>query len=480
MGLGLHIRADLPRYKLFGKVVTSTELFAPLSDAFRELLPGQLQKVVFAAATCESQLSLQLHPCEKPIELEIENNSLICSATTNSAGPGYHAFLVEALESIGARLGLSWQWDDQDDEYGDHTGYHDHRNFALLQDKMLLWLRTLVRTFTENERSERLRISIPEDYSIAGEYDAASALGFWDRDWLEELAGSEIEQIREQGRAFFPWWEKGFGAEFWYKCGLAKAWVELPWHTFTNLVEERDFNFVIACFNKALALEPSIVLPENEIREIEKYLDPNKLGPSPHAGGIGYRRGLMERKLTGCWTVELPGYYYDEIEDEGSTAVYYFGGRVIRGSSFSTDGGEGKPVDPKSLLEEKPKDCPVFELEHDNLEGWAEIRKISLEGRDYWILNGKTAAANNVCHVTISFITESDMDWAIQTWRSIARPRLRSGRNGTSPRELFPTDQRVSREEPPSPSEPGYPGYRCSVAADTGQADNQRCPARWS
>jgi hypothetical protein len=36
-------------------------------------------------------------------------------------------------------------------------------------------------------------------------------------------------------------------------------------------------------------------------------------------------------------TVKIQGYFYEDLEDEGKTAVYWFGNKTIRGSSISME-----------------------------------------------------------------------------------------------------------------------------------------------
>jgi len=89
-------------------------------------------------------LYLELHPAEEDVRFFVDDHDyLICSARTSSAGPGYHAFLVELLEMIQGPAKISWIWDDEEKEFMDETTYFSKRDFNTLQMEMVVILYTL-------------------------------------------------------------------------------------------------------------------------------------------------------------------------------------------------------------------------------------------------------------------------------------------------------------------------------------------------
>ena len=50
--------------------------------------------------------------------------------------------------------------------------------------------------------------------------------------------------------------------------------------------------------------------------------------------GIGYLRRTRAFSIGGGWRVNLPGYYIEQVEDDGDTICFGFGEEEIRGSSF--------------------------------------------------------------------------------------------------------------------------------------------------
>ena len=63
----------------------------------------------------------------------------LVSAKTSSAGPGYHAFFISCLDQIEKRLGLAWNWSEDERVGGEPTDETCHalsRDFSALQSDM--------------------------------------------------------------------------------------------------------------------------------------------------------------------------------------------------------------------------------------------------------------------------------------------------------------------------------------------------------
>ena len=175
----------------------------------------------------------------------------------------------------------------------------------------------------------------------------------------------------------------------------------------------------IDCFDRAQQLDPSVRLPEAEISELKQLLDhsdPSVFRPSDK--GIGFRRQLMRRPLTGGWSVGLPGYFYDDTEDDGTTVVYWYANRTLRGSSFSFDGERASRVDSTELSGTEES----LRFSKDHLTGTAAIDYVEGADESYWQLQGQVLAPGTECVVTICFTDRGDEDWAIETWKSVFVP----------------------------------------------------------
>src|SRR5687767_9591483 len=118
MGLGINIKAKL------NKAIP----FSTIQDCISNTTPG-LFKDFLSFSENENGFYVTLHPCEETVSFEYANGNLICSAKTNSVGPGYHAYLVELLEKVGTELQIPWTWnlEEGEDYYLDETDYYSHR-----------------------------------------------------------------------------------------------------------------------------------------------------------------------------------------------------------------------------------------------------------------------------------------------------------------------------------------------------------------
>lgn len=287
---------------------------------------------------------------------------------------------------------------------------------------MLQWLRALARNLIEKDDYEHLMISMPLDYLVIGEYFALSSMGIWSKEWFISIANAEIADLMENGKEFFPWWSKCFDSHFFKNCAITKMWVDVPWHAYANEYEKGLYYFVIDCCNKAKQLDSQIKIPDAELSIIRTYLDNEKLAEDPSQDGIGFKKRLMQRSLTGTWTAAIPGFLYDDLEDDGSTVVYWFQDRTVRGSSFSLQGKDGRPLPPEELLEDKPQNLNVRDFDKGHLKGYATIEMSSENGKEYFTLSGSIATMNNMCHVTICFDKEEQTYWAVAIWESVSMP----------------------------------------------------------
>lgn len=420
MGLGLYVRAEVVRTGLLRRMPKMEALFHKIERSVRDALPDELLRNFIEAECSGNTLHVFLHPAEEPVEFSFNGDSLVCSAKTNSAGPGFHAFLVELLEQIAPQCGLEWQW--AAEEEGDDTGYYQQRNFSDLQEQMIIWLQRVAQDIVTSEDYRHVAISLPLNYTVEGEYCVISSMGYWSRDWFKEIVDTPASELSAHGDQFFPWWDKEMGARFWLNCGCVKAWVDLPWHAPQDHTELERYNLALACFDRARSLDPAIALPESEIKEIRELISRNDPALRPAESGLGFKRKLMRRPITGDWTITIPGYYYDDLEDEDGTAVYWFDGRSIRGSSITVAGIEGRAAIAEEMLGDRDQTGVILNMKEKHLQGHAQLLSPDEVGESYWKLTGRTAMTNYLCIVTICFDDPNDREWAIDTWHTVFRP----------------------------------------------------------
>src|ERR1044071_3478953 len=109
MGLGLFLRTSVLGQR---EAPTPTgdallERIVDLGDAYSRRDPDCLG-VWYQGKAGDGRASVLLFPIEEPLELWLGEDRLWCSAKTSTAGPGYHAHVVEFLDLIAEDLGVGW------------------------------------------------------------------------------------------------------------------------------------------------------------------------------------------------------------------------------------------------------------------------------------------------------------------------------------------------------------------------------------
>ena len=226
------------------------------------------------------------------------------------------------------------------------------------------------------------------------------------------------DALLERAAQFFPWWHKDQDARFWLNLGLVLLWVYVRWRPPRDEVEQREYLDALECFELATKLDPQLTLPDKEIAELSLLASGEGLNDfKPSIEGLGFRRGLMREPMTGEWSIVLPGYYYSDTENDGTTLVYWYDTRTVRGSSISFSDK------PRAMEELRViKGPPKLQFSNDHLKGVAEIEKIQDGADSYWQLIGEIRTTGSMCLVTVCYMDPADEDWAVQTWKSVFMP----------------------------------------------------------
>jgi hypothetical protein len=360
-------------------------------------------------------LFVDLHPAAENLELVATGPGvLLASAKTSTAGPGYHAYLVELCERMSAALPLRWQPPDDDAGTGDETGYFVSKDFAALQDEMLAWLRALARDLLEVQGGD-LAIGLPMDVSFEHPGFAKTPLGPRDRRWFEAVA-----EDPRRGIDLLPWWDAGRTASHHRGLALALMWTQVRWRAPHDDGERALLDRVLGALETAFQLEPHAAYPWSAWDELARIA--GRAGPvtewvrrqaaaAPSGPAIGYRRFPVRLQLTGGWSIRLPGSFSESWDDQG-TLCAWAEGRTVWFTSFTIRGTPPAP-DPE------PADDGTLERRDGRLVSRATLKRSQEDGADYWQLQtvSNLEGARAVC--TICFDAERDRDWALETWRSL-------------------------------------------------------------
>jgi hypothetical protein len=257
-----------------------------------------------------------------------------------------------------------------------------------------------------------VNLVLPFDFRVQGSHFAASPRGFWKREYFEALIDAGDDEMSMLAPRFFPWWGRDTDQQFWDGLGDVLCWSLVPWHV---PLEDHERNLMLATVD---VLSKTSVPSDPELRELQALLSEDHdhtLPPKPE--GRGFLRRMMRHLFGEGWTVELPGYYYHEPEDEPGTEVFWFADRTVFLSAYFASG-----VSRENALGDRfdaPDGGETYVFENEDLLGRGHISEREEDGERRYMLDAGVATSERLAHVTICFGSAADREWALETWRSV-------------------------------------------------------------
>ncbi|MFW6051644.1 MAG: hypothetical protein ACODAU_10740 [Myxococcota bacterium] len=417
MDSGLQVVAAPPRRKLIQLRLGRAEVarrIAATTAAFAERLGPPLSGW-HRMEQADGGVRIRLCPVQEGFEIALSKQAVVCTARTSGAGPGYHAVVVDLLDTLAEELGVHWH-DARDD-----TGYFEHRDFGRLQLAMAHSLRELASTIVRGreppEGGHALFLDIP-DRPLADAF-AVSPMGEWGRTWFEEVAEADDRVLQERAAELYPWWERGLGPRVLRNLALSTCWVHVPWTRPAGELERAAYEAALGAAERARR-EGGLELPgalESELRRVMG----TDVDEVPAEEGIGFRRRVMVRPLAGRWTMKLPGYYHAGAGGDDAERVYFFRDRVVRARSSAF---QARGESPEVLLRRvSPLTDPVpLPLEAEHVAGHFTSEWSPEEER--FVLRATVVKADGACFVSIGFRDEADGVWARQVAGTVSVPGL--------------------------------------------------------
>ncbi len=439
MGIGVYIQAPVRPAGPTGKQPGRDVLFRRVIQAFRDATGDDLLREMIGFQQVQHHMYVSLHPAAETVEFVWQpSGTLAVSVKTSSAGPGFHAHLVDLLGAAEREIGLDWDWRDPDG--GDESSYAILRDFGDLQDQMAGFCRDLGQMVSDfrRQRPKHLSMNMPVGFGRVDSPEVVTPLGPVSWDWFEETRDSTGRELARRCRAFLPWWSRRPDAEFWRKTGMAIAWTQLPYRRPVFAEERRAYELAQACFQRARRIDPYVSVDEDLRDEIADLLEapPESEGKwqPPRPGRIGYLRNPLHRPATGLWTIRLPGYYPWRYEDVGGEVVFWFGQRTVRLSSLEVKTAQRAESVSRSLLDQLSQEATdggrSVQFTRGSVTGQGWIRPTRDDDAESFILQGTVVAPESVAIVTISSGRPEDASWAEQAFSRIDHPAPRSIRTG--------------------------------------------------
>ena len=296
---------------------------------------GRELQDLFYAVELDGGAWLSIYPPAGGIAFEIESGRVAFGTKTSIAGPGYHAALVDLCDHLQADLGIRWRWE----AGGDETNYAVDRNFDRLRDDFLDQLIAYSEFYKSNSKAGELHaLNLSEGLAMSGYEGVATPLGPMPIQFFLDALDSPGD-TEASARQIFPWWSTTLNQEFWLNTLRALLWTEVEWRYPRTPWESHVHRAALALGARFRnALDKQTCLAVDELAALSQDCDTFDI-PSPE--GIGYRRHPRAFFLPGGWRINLPGYYIEQLEDDGKTICLWFGTEEIRGSSFTIALDEG-------------------------------------------------------------------------------------------------------------------------------------------
>lgn len=271
--------------------------------------------------------SISFFPPGGTIRFDVSKGRVVFDAKTSIGGPGFHAATIDLCDHLAADLGLRWRWD----VGGDQTGYAQHRDFSRLESDFTHQFLSFCE-FYDRSTGKGFALNLAEGLAH-NEFDGvATPMGPLPVAFFKN-ALHDTEHLIENARRIFPWWNTHLDEDFWLNVVRATLWAEVEWRPPRTPWE----TYVL----KAASRAGTHIDLERETKLADAFIELNDLveltdNPiAPKSQGIGYRRGKRSFRLTGPWHINLPGYYIEQWEDDGTTLCLWFGSEEVRGSSWT-------------------------------------------------------------------------------------------------------------------------------------------------
>ncbi|MCL1791445.1 MAG: hypothetical protein FWG40_08900 [Peptococcaceae bacterium] len=411
MGLGLNIWFPVNQNDGIGK-----EYYRDYFTKIPSVIPNWQTSCYFD----DSGFRLRLVPFEEEICGTWKNDQLCIHARTSSAGPGYHAYLVDVLD----RLGISPQ------KVEDETGYYSNLDYDLLQQSMAQWLRKVSKQVLELNTSGRysnIAISlitgnVPENTG----HLACCPLGHYDHDFFSEtLTGNP------RGADFFIWWNKTRDSSFYKNTALYLLWCEINWLPPETNLEKETIAATQACLAQAYALQPDIDLPGTTWLELARLTEDDSMVRklSKRFGGregnnhplIGYNHGLISHNICG-WRATFSGKMHFDCEEDG--LVWWSDNRTIRAHSLMVQWKEDTPQNSDVLLQSAigKKEYAPFPLRNNAISACLQHTVTQGKNGEPLYQTALTAAhENELLTLALYYEKLADRDWAISICKTVTR-----------------------------------------------------------
>jgi hypothetical protein len=425
MGLGFQFTGRLQARGLLRRTPAFGAWVRELLAVFEAVHPGFVERASVPEGDDGDAAEFVLHPAAEALFVERgADGVIVVSAKTSNVGPGYHVFLVETLTAFFERTRFEIERDEE--ASFDEAGVRPTGDIPAAEREAREWLRGLAQHVGRliDDGATQLVLALPMDRRFEGDGAVLTVLGPRDRAWLDDVASG-----RDDGASMVPWWQPGFGAEYWRGRVLVRMWSDVRWRAPLDDGERAELVHVHDELARAHAADPRLPLPVREWRELAELVPdvirvPHGVVDLASSAPIGYRRRPV-KYVTEGWSITVPGDFADTFEGDGSTLLLFDATRSVRVTTFTATRDDGSPVPAAKLIaSEHASDRTPIEIPLANgVLSKASIGDSATDGEAHRLLSGCAAVDGRLVIATITHPDASDDAWARAVFATLTNGR---------------------------------------------------------
>ena len=365
-----------------------------------------------------SEFRIKLVPFEEEICGVWEDDRVRMFSKTNSAGPGYHAYLIDVMDGLGVTP-ISVE---------DETGYYKNRDFTALQNEMAKWLKGISEAILKlraNKNCTDFAISLPNDWrpENTGHF-ACCPLGYFEKNFFKRAQNRE-----DAASKFFIWWNQQQDAMFLNNCAKYLIWCENNWLQPQTDTEHEIISATLECLEKAYTLDPDLEYPAAEWIELARLLEDKSLEKKLLArfgitgsGKLGYKQGSVNSSFNG-WRFTHSGKMHFRHK-QGERPLWWSDDRAISIETSLARLKEDTTNKNETLLRSIIKnetDCESFSLHNSKIAAY--IQHSQLEDNGEYLYHTRLIAAleNEFMIMSLLYAHEDSRKWAMDVCASVMR-----------------------------------------------------------
>lgn len=356
MGIYVQTYAKTPRRKnwpwaksLAHRITEEARIWSQslgIEDLFREF------------ATEESLSHFTFYPLNESLRFEVEAGQVSIGLKTSSVGAGYHAAFIDLCDHLESRLGLEWQWNLSNGESGDETSYVTKRDFSNLKALHFEQGMALLNHISGMENYGGLLVNCDTDL-IHNHNNIAGPRGYITQKDIELFVEDQPTDIYSVTEKLFTWPNQEIDQTFWLYTLEGLLWHEASWRPLDTENDRQTFRTIKKIAEKLSHSK----IPQHLSEAIAEYENIANSRVEPNPDGVGYKKRRLQKDVIGPWKASIPGYYWQSLEDENTTCVFYHDHVSLRFSSLSFKHPDGKDISIDQNWPESLSDYPTHQAD---------------------------------------------------------------------------------------------------------------------